>query len=746
MAQVDKSCYACCGHTQSTRGTSAAGSDEWVVDSGATHHVTHDASKVTQAADYHGPGKLLIGNGSGLAIQRTCQSFLLTNSRMLRINNLFLVPSITKNLLFVSKFAKDNQVYFEFHARSCYVRDEVDGRLLYQGREKDGLYHFDPGPDSSNQRRCDVASGSIPEGSLVQAHLTTSMTPVLSNSEPAPAFSNSDGNGSGDMGGQAQGQMNDVCPSESQGLVPTVEEMSHNDDLPSEPVEEPEEALGDESLHEAVVDENFCKRLGVFTVEEVQKGQSRENVEHDLEVSSDGYGLTDFLVVGEFVPAKTIQNGAGQISHDSSVGGSKVDHYDGNQLQSQGARGRRGGYHIVVSPGNTQRVDTSVQVFTHTLSPMSASPQQMLHSGFNVSVPTQGSLISHPGSVHQMTPMHSSQGGSSHASSYVAPSPTTPATYVTTSSQWPVTNDGAWYLDTGATHHVTNDSANLQAGTVYTGNRRSLVLQNLLHVPLIKKNLLYVSQLVKDNDVVLEFNANGCVIKSSQSQNVLLRGELTPERLYQLSSPTHNSGSSSSSLHSDRGDFSSNQLNSKSFSSHVLPTKEHEASVKESGLPLVVSSPLIVSSQQRNFNVSQQPMVTDLGDGDSGCHPVSHMQDQTMQNIDIQENADIGVHRDSVQISHAHSGNNIHEDIFPQGAQVTDEIVAEELQGDSAILDGFQAGNAIEPVGEIESDGDGDFVPSLFGGNRHAMTTRSKNGIRKPKIYHVQASAEPTNI
>ncbi|KAL4273926.1 hypothetical protein GQ457_13G024130 [Hibiscus cannabinus] len=421
------------------------------------------------------------------------------------------------------------------------------------------------------------------------------------------------------------------------------------------------------------------------------------------------------------------------------------------------------GYHTAVSPGNTQRVDTPVQVFTHTLSPMSASPQQMLHSGFNVSVPTQGALISHPGSVHQMTPMHVSQGGSSHASS-----PTTPATYVTTSSQWPVTNDGAWYPDTGATHHVTNDSANLQAGTVYIGNRRllmgngdgvlifqvgqgslytngrSLVLQNLLHVPLIKKNLLSVSQLVRDNDVIFEFNANGCVIKSLQSQNVLLRGKLTPEGLYQISSPTHNNGSSSSSLHSDR-----------------------------------------VSSQQRNFNVLQQPRVTDLGGGGSGCHPVSHMQDQTMQNNDIQEvlqelhspvvsepqqqnlessqqsqqvqvdtshntdyiqdtavdiqNADIDVHRDSVQISPAHSAHSSN-DIFSQDVQVTDEIVAEELQDDSVTLDEFQTGNAIEPVdemetiGEMEPYGDDGFVPSLFGGNKHAMTTRSKNGIRKPKV------------
>ncbi|KAL4347243.1 hypothetical protein GQ457_17G004450 [Hibiscus cannabinus] len=435
------------------------------------------------------------------------------------------------------------------------------------------------------------------------------------------------------------------------------------------------------------------------------------------------------------------------LSHDSNTGGSKMDHYDGNQLQSQGARGRRGGYHTAVSSGNNQKVDTPVQVFTHTLSPMSASPQQMMHSGFNVSVPTQGVLMSHPvsGSMHQMTPMHISQGGSSHASSHAASSPTTPTTYVTTSSQWPVISDGAWYPDTGATHHVTNDSANLQAGTVYTGNRRllmgngdgvlisqigqgslytngrSLVLQNLLHVPLIKKNLLSVSQLVRDNDVVFEFNANGCVIKSSQNQNVLLRGKLTPEGLYQLASPIHNNGASSSSLHSGHGDLSFEQLNPKNVSLSTIP---------------------MVSSQQQCVHVSQQPRVTVLGGGSSGCHSNSHIQDETRHSNDVQEglqesgfsesqqqsleesqqqaqvdvqDSDIGIQNDdvgedSVQVSLVFSGNDIYEDMVVQDARVADEIIAGGSQGDNAVLDEFQddlqTGNEMQSVDIMEPDGD----------------------------------------
>ncbi|KAE8713398.1 hypothetical protein F3Y22_tig00110210pilonHSYRG00043 [Hibiscus syriacus] len=45
--------------------------DHWVLDSGATHHVTADSTKVFSSKEFSGPGKLLVGNGSLLPIQAT---------------------------------------------------------------------------------------------------------------------------------------------------------------------------------------------------------------------------------------------------------------------------------------------------------------------------------------------------------------------------------------------------------------------------------------------------------------------------------------------------------------------------------------------------------------------------------------------------------------------------------------------------------------------------------------------------
>ncbi|KAE8715757.1 hypothetical protein F3Y22_tig00110160pilonHSYRG00364 [Hibiscus syriacus] len=102
---------------------------------GATHHVTAVANKVLNSSEYRGPFKpldvALVGN-----------AHMNASSRVLLLNDLLHVPQITKSLLSVSKLARDNDVFIEFHANRCCVRDKATGRLLLQGEESDGLYSF----------------------------------------------------------------------------------------------------------------------------------------------------------------------------------------------------------------------------------------------------------------------------------------------------------------------------------------------------------------------------------------------------------------------------------------------------------------------------------------------------------------------------------------------------------------------------------------------------------------------------
>lgn len=87
-----------------------------------------------------------------------------------------------------------------------------------------------------------------------------------------------------------------------------------------------------------------------------------------------------------------------------------------------------------------------------------------------------------------------------------------------------VTPSEAWFLDSGATNHITYDLNNLSSHSAYTGTdqvkigdgrglplshlghtvlpstSKPLHLANVLHVPLIKKSLISISQFTRDNE------------------------------------------------------------------------------------------------------------------------------------------------------------------------------------------------------------------------------------------------------
>nr|KYP60841.1 hypothetical protein KK1_023255 [Cajanus cajan] len=84
----------------------------WYPDSGASHHITHDDSTLSTKNTYTGSDKVNIGNGTGLDIHHVGHSYLHCPkfSKNVILNNLLHVPSITKKLLSVSQFARDNHV------------------------------------------------------------------------------------------------------------------------------------------------------------------------------------------------------------------------------------------------------------------------------------------------------------------------------------------------------------------------------------------------------------------------------------------------------------------------------------------------------------------------------------------------------------------------------------------------------------------------------------------------------------
>lgn len=91
-------------------------SPDFFADSAATHTMSNASQSVQQQVPFVGPDQVIIGNGQGLDIKSigfTKFRSPLNPKRVLSLNNVLHVPSLTKNLLSVKQFSKDNAVYFQ---------------------------------------------------------------------------------------------------------------------------------------------------------------------------------------------------------------------------------------------------------------------------------------------------------------------------------------------------------------------------------------------------------------------------------------------------------------------------------------------------------------------------------------------------------------------------------------------------------------------------------------------------------
>ncbi|PKU80705.1 Retrovirus-related Pol polyprotein from transposon TNT 1-94 [Dendrobium catenatum] len=105
-----------------------------------------------------------------------------------------------------------------------------------------------------------------------------------------------------------------------------------------------------------------------------------------------------------------------------------------------------------------------------------------------------------------------------------------------------------WYLDSGASSHLTADPSHLSNPAPYSGNSQviignghhlpiqhtgngilptpsgNLVLNNIHQVPNLSFNLLSIYQLTRDNNCTVSFNCHGYQIKDTMTNRILLQG------------------------------------------------------------------------------------------------------------------------------------------------------------------------------------------------------------------------------
>lgn len=78
------------------------------------------------------------------------------------------------------------------------------------------------------------------------------------------------------------------------------------------------------------------------------------------------------------------------------------------------------------------------------------------------------------------------------------------------------------HMGNGTDHAISQIGQSSFISSSFPSNSRALHLQNLLHVPLITKNLISVSQCCIDNNAFFEFHANYCCVKDKTTKQVLI--------------------------------------------------------------------------------------------------------------------------------------------------------------------------------------------------------------------------------
>lgn len=133
---------------------------QWIVDSGASHHVANDPNSLNTLMEYGGPDEIRLGNGKTLSISHTGRSRLSTSSRPLTLSNVLCVPSLQNNLLSVSQLCRTNHVSVEFFSDHFSIKDVRTGTPLLRGAIKNNLY-FLPSPSGPSVNTASVAVSSV---------------------------------------------------------------------------------------------------------------------------------------------------------------------------------------------------------------------------------------------------------------------------------------------------------------------------------------------------------------------------------------------------------------------------------------------------------------------------------------------------------------------------------------------------------------------------------------------------------
>ena len=112
--------------------------DQWIIDTGATHHMTANINNLNQAIPYLGDEQITVSNGEKLKVSHIGSSIVPTCENSLLLKSVLYVPRITVNLLSVKKLCKDNGCWFICDDVVFFIQDKETRVILYHGKSDGG--------------------------------------------------------------------------------------------------------------------------------------------------------------------------------------------------------------------------------------------------------------------------------------------------------------------------------------------------------------------------------------------------------------------------------------------------------------------------------------------------------------------------------------------------------------------------------------------------------------------------------
>ncbi|KAH9689130.1 retrovirus-related pol polyprotein from transposon RE1 [Citrus sinensis] len=162
---------------------------EWILDTGASHHMTgnrkilRDNVSVIPCSIRLPDGNVTIANTEGTVVLAS----------HLRLNNVLFVPSLTCNLISVSQLIRDVNCFIQFYDQLCVIQDRITRMLIGAGEQREGLYYFrDIGSaaalSSVTNRACDLWHRRLghPSSKVVQ------LLPFIDSASCLSSFQNCD--------------------------------------------------------------------------------------------------------------------------------------------------------------------------------------------------------------------------------------------------------------------------------------------------------------------------------------------------------------------------------------------------------------------------------------------------------------------------------------------------------------------------------------------------------------------------